>query len=494
MSIVLNGSTGIQNVLGSASSPADTNTTTPTTGVYYPSATTWGVSTAGTNALYIDASQNVGIGTTSPLGKLSISALNPSLVLNATTAGKQTQWLNYDNGSLIWFSGINYNNSGDGNYYFQRNSGTGNFIIAPDGNGNVGIGTTSPTNKLTVNGSISITGTAATSIAALAVSGSTTANAYGYFLNTGGGFYYGIENSVGGSIATGAAAYSTVLTTSTSTPLHLATNSTVRATIDSSGNVGIGVTPNTGWGSSAKVLQMGSYSAFYQNNIGYPEVSFNSYESSNAVYKYQISSNPASLYSQRSAQHVWYIAPSGTAGNTISFTQAMTLDTSGNLLLGTTTVLNGGVFSESFNGQTVNGVVLRTTWSSTGSYYIQFQNSSGASAGIISQNGTTTVNYGTSSDYRLKENVQPMVGALETVSKLKPVTFTWKVDNSAGQGFIAHELQEVMPDCVTGQKDDVYPDGSIKPQNVDASFLVATLTAAIQELKAEFDAYKTSHP
>ena len=60
MSIVLNGTTGIQNVLGSASAPADTNTTTPTTGVYYPSATTWGVSTAGTNALYIDASQNVG--------------------------------------------------------------------------------------------------------------------------------------------------------------------------------------------------------------------------------------------------------------------------------------------------------------------------------------------------------------------------------------------------------------------------------------------------
>jgi len=74
MPITLNGTTGIQNVLGSASSPADTNTTTPTTGVYYPSATTWGVSTAGTNALYIDASQNVGIGTTSPIEKFEVSA------------------------------------------------------------------------------------------------------------------------------------------------------------------------------------------------------------------------------------------------------------------------------------------------------------------------------------------------------------------------------------------------------------------------------------
>ena len=90
MAIVLNGSTGIQNVLGSASAPADTNTTTPTTGIYYPSATTWGVSTAGTNALYIDASQNVGIGTTSPVGKLDVVSTAQdqlSVRSNSKTAG-----------------------------------------------------------------------------------------------------------------------------------------------------------------------------------------------------------------------------------------------------------------------------------------------------------------------------------------------------------------------------------------------------------------------
>jgi hypothetical protein len=87
-----------------------------------------------------------------------------------------------------------------------------------------------------------------------------------------------------------------------------------------------------------------------------------------------------------------------------------------------------------------------------------------------------------------------MTGALATVSQLKPVTYTWKSNGESAQGFIAHELQAVVPDAVTGEKDAVNEDGSIKPQGIDTSFLVATLTAAIQELKAEFDAYKATHP
>jgi hypothetical protein len=66
------------------------------------------------------------------------------------------------------------------------------------------------------------------------------------------------------------------------------------------------------------------------------------------------------------------------------------------------------------------------------------------------------------------------------------------VDGSDGQGFIAHELQAVVPDCVTGEKDAVSADGSPMYQGVDTSFLVATLVAAIQELKAEVDALKAA--
>jgi hypothetical protein len=67
------------------------------------------------------------------------------------------------------------------------------------------------------------------------------------------------------------------------------------------------------------------------------------------------------------------------------------------------------------------------------------------------------------------------------------VTYTWKADGSAGQGFIAHELQAVVPDCVTGEKDAVDAEGNPQYQGVDTSFLVATLVKAIQELTARVE-------
>lgn len=116
---------------------------------------------------------------------------------------------------------------------------------------------------------------------------------------------------------------------------------------------------------------------------------------------------------------------------------------------------------------------------------------SGTEVGTISVTTTATA-YNTSSDYRLKENIMPMTGALAKVAQLKPVTYKWKVDGSNGEGFIAHELAEVKPDCVSGDKDGVeaYKDDDgneqtrPKYQGIDTSFLVATLTAALQELKA----------
>jgi len=148
---------------------------------------------------------------------------------------------------------------------------------------------------------------------------------------------------------------------------------------------------------------------------------------------------------------------------------------------------------------------------------IAFGNTNGIRGTIQTTSGGTS--YNTTSDYRLKENVASMTGALAKVSQLKPSTYTWKVDGSNGQGFIAHELQEVIPDCVTGEKDGFEDVGTItdangdivstnvkephsigeeltwtktgsepKYQMVDTSFLVATLTAAIQELNAKVDA------
>ena len=127
------------------------------------------------------------------------------------------------------------------------------------------------------------------------------------------------------------------------------------------------------------------------------------------------------------------------------------------------------------------------------SIYQQFQNYAQVVVGsIVGGNAGTT--YATTSDYRLKGGVLPMVGALATISRLKPVTYIWNTCDEPGQGFIAHELQEVFPDAVTGSKDAVDENGKPLFQGIDPSKLVATLVAAMQELKSEFDAYKASHP
>lgn len=113
--------------------------------------------------------------------------------------------------------------------------------------------------------------------------------------------------------------------------------------------------------------------------------------------------------------------------------------------------------------------------------HINFGNRNGIRGSIQTTSGGTS--YNTTSDYRLKENIAPMTGALNKVAQLNPVTYNWKIGGN-GQGFIAHELQEVVPEAVTGEKDAVDENGEPKYQMVDTSFLVATLTAAIQEQQA----------
>lgn len=168
------------------------------------------------------------------------------------------------------------------------------------------------------------------------------------------------------------------------------------------------------------------------------------------------------------------------AGN--SSTAQMTLDSSGNLLVGRTTQIDFGKLCLNYSGATNNGIIFDDTTSSGTTSACIFKRAT-TNVGAINTTASAT-SYVTSSDYRLKENIAPMTGALAKVALLKPVTYTWKADGSDGQGFIAHELQEVAPDCVVGEKDAVNEDGTIKAQGIDTSFLVATLTAAIQEQQA----------
>jgi hypothetical protein len=163
-----------------------------------------------------------------------------------------------------------------------------------------------------------------------------------------------------------------------------------------------------------------------------------------------------------------------------------TIDNNGILLINSTATLYG---NEKFSvkGGTANATAVMAAGNTTGIGQLIFLNSSNGLAGYIQFSGSTT-SYVTSSDYRLKDDIQPMTGALAKVALLKPVTYKWKADGTDGQGFIAHELQAVVPDCVVGEKDEVTAEGKPQYQGIDTSFLVATLTAAIQELKAIVDA------
>ena len=170
-------------------------------------------------------------------------------------------------------------------------------------------------------------------------------------------------------------------------------------------------------------------------------------------------------------------------------------DGSGNYLVGCASDVTSGGFKFFPNYSRTGSSAVEIghiTGSSSGEGCVTFKYN-GSSIGSITQTGTTAVLYNTTSDYRLKTNATPIQNALETVDALNPVSFTW-VDGRKDDGFIAHELQAVIPNCVTGEKDAVNEDGTPKYQQMDNSGVIPFLVKAIQELKTEFDSYKATHP
>ena len=267
--------------------------------------------------------------------------------------------------------------------------------------------------------------------------------------------------------------------------LGLSTNGTNAVYIDSSQKVGIGTSsPNANLQVNGGIQVTGT-PAIGSTGVGV-EIGYGLVNASEGAIQAYNRSGGAWINMAYSA-----LAHKFLANNS----EAMRIDSSGNVSIGTTSAVGSPFRIKKDNSTSVFQMKIAAQNDSVTTHYmIGFTNASDTTIGNITSNNST-VSFNTTSDYRLKENIAPMTGALATVSTLKPVTYKWKSTGENGQGFIAHELQAVVPDCVTGEKDAVetYTDENgnektrPKYQSIDTSFLVATLTAALQETKTLID-------
>ena len=170
----------------------------------------------------------------------------------------------------------------------------------------------------------------------------------------------------------------------------------------------------------------------------------------------------------------------------VANSEAMRINPQGHLFLGTTSTFDGNIYQLEINQVTNRGILLHTTGTST-NYAMIFQNDNG-SVGSISTNGSATA-FTTSSDYRLKENVTANWDATTRLKQLNPIRFNFIADpETTVDGFLAHEVQTVVPEAITGSKDEVDNNGNPVMQGIDQAKLVPLLVKTIQELEARIAA------
>ena len=322
---------------------------------------------------------------------------------------------------------------------------TNGSLVALDANGRLGIGTASPNEKLEVAGGIRASGALLTGSAnSIAIDYITDARIISYGANTStlGAFAFLGSNST-------------------------ASASTERMRIDAIGRLGIGTA------SPSQNLHVSSGGD-----------TIIKVDSSTGAYTTRLSLSSGGVGSA-----VVENTSAGPLVFAINSSERMRITSTGLVGINTTSKLDGNNVSLAVKGN-LPATPIEVQQDTTSQHYaLTFRNANGL-VGNITTNGSATA-FNTSSDYRLKENVVPLNGAIDRINDLQVCRFNFIADpDHTVDGFIAHEAQAVVPECVTGEKDAVDDDGNPVYQGIDQSKLVPLLTAALQEAIGELQVLK----
>ena len=389
----------------------------------------------------IDSAGNVGIGTSAPTNKLHVvgTAKIEGSTLDLNDAGTFTISQNTTASALILRTATSS--------YLRFDTNGANERVRIDSNGNVGIGTSSPTQKLHISNNGN---------AYQLIDSSGIANGYNaatLYKNSERQYRVGTLGTVGGFAGGALVVYDE-------------TAAAWRMVINSAGNVGIGTSSPT---YKVDVSGTGRFTGSLSVLTG--------------------ATDTAGLIvgADATVANTWTIARDSISTGDLKFigntTERMRISAGGSLLVGTTSA--PAKLTVSGAGGT-NVWVQNNINAGTGAIVsLGFSNDNGL-IGYVQTSGSTT-SYITSSDYRLKTDIQPMTGASDRVLALNPVNFEWISSGERVDGFLAHEAAEVVPEAVSGEKDAVNEDGSPKYQGIDQSKLVPLLTAALQEALARIE-------